>query len=198
MLLNAGQGMLHSVEQVPAIVARMQAVVGAVEGLVRRVDAVVARAGVVVENVDAMRADADATVLAVQQIERQASMLVDRCEPLLGAVIEIDPKLVRATQGLVERLQPLLTAATSLDPKVPGQAAQLLTRSGPLLDRVDATALPLLTEMQAAVPDVRDILVQRLEPVMVDVETRVAGLPGAARLCRRGEGEIERANSDDS
>ncbi|HEU5265607.1 MAG TPA: hypothetical protein VFU35_02860, partial [Jatrophihabitans sp.] len=79
-----------------------------------------------------------------------------------------------------------------LDAEVASQAAQLLARTGPLLDQIDTVVLPVLNEMRGAVPDVRDILpvVQRLEPVMVDVETRIAGLPGSARLRKRGEREI--------
>ena len=95
---------------------------------------------------------------------------------------------------MVEKLQPLLRAATELDPDLPADAAELVRRTLPLLRELDAL-MPLLREVQAAIPDVREILavVTRLEPVMTDVETRIAGLPGSNRLLKRGEREIEAA-----
>ena len=139
--VNAGQDVLHATEQLPALVARIRAVVDTADALLCRVGTVTTRA--------------DAAV------------------------------------GIVD-------AWTNPDAAFASQAAQLLARTGPLLDQVDAVVMPLLKEMRGAVPDVRDILpvVQRLEPVMVDVETRIAGLPGAARLRKRGEREIADAAPD--
>ena len=97
-------------------------------------------------------------------------------------------------------MRPLVDTAGKIDPDLPADllrnAAPLVREALPLVQQL-ATLMPLLRELQGAIPDVKEILavVQRLEPVMTDVETRIAGLPGAGFLLRRGEKEIE-ANSD--
>lgn len=197
-LMSTGRELLRAAGKIPALVAEAQAIIAAVELLVHRIDVVSRHAAITVDNADATSIDAAACVQSVQQ--KRVSVLIDRCEPLLGAVTAIDPALVRATDSLVARLHPLLAAATTVDADAATQAAALLSRSGPLLDQIDTIVMPLLGELHDAVPDVRDILpvVQRLEPVMVDVETRIAGLPGSARLRRRGEQVIDETTSKDA
>lgn len=198
-VVSTGRDLLRAAEQIPNLVADTQAILDAFRLLLHRIDTISAHAAVTLDSADVTCTDAAASVRGVQQLEKQVTVLLDRCEPLLGAVTAIDPALVRATNDLVARLQPLLTAVTAVDAEAPAQAAALLSRSGPLLDQIDATLMPLLGELHDAVPDVRGILpvVRRLEPVMVDVETRIAGLPGAARLRRRGQVVIDEAMSDD-
>jgi hypothetical protein len=197
-LINTSRNLVRAAETIPVLVAKAQVVLDNIEILVSRVADVSAGAAMSVESVDAICVEANAAMRCVQQLEARVEILVGRCEPVLAAASEVDPDLVRATRDLMAQLQPVLTAMTSLSADTPAQAAALLSRSGPLLDQIDTIMMPLLGELHDAVPDVRDILpvVQRLEPVMVDVETRIAGLPGADRLLRRGERVIEDATSD--
>ena len=191
-LINAGQDLVHATEQLPALVARIRAFVEAADALLDRVGVITSRADAAVSDVEVTRSDAHAVVQAARQTEQRLRTLLTQLQPLLAAAADIDPASVREIDDLVQRLRPTLRACADPDAAFASQAAQLLARTGPLLDQVDAVVMPLLKEMRGAVPDVRDILpvVQRLEPVMVDVETRIAGLPGAARLRKRGEREI--------
>ena len=94
----------------------------------------------------------------------------------------------RASYRLAYRLHGKQQILTFEDPD---EASQSL----PLIEELDATLKPLLQDLQGAVPDIGEILavITRLEPVVTDVETRIAGLPGAGRLRRRGQREIEAA-----
>jgi hypothetical protein len=187
-VVRAGRGLLITAEQVPKLMARVMAIIEAIEVLVLQVQAVTSAADQVLARVESTRAGAALAVDNVMTLQAEVATFVDALQPLLSAFTEIDPQLVRAVTGLTDRLQPLLTALTKVDADTPVEVAQLLHRT-----------MPLMAEMRAAVPDVREILpvVQRLEPVMVDVETRIAGLPGASHLLRRGERKIEEAGSTD-
>ena len=186
--------MMRAAEQVPGLLLRVQKIVTAAELIVVQVTTVTAEAEAVVAQVERTRAAAAIVVADVSVVAERDTELVARLQPVLAAVSDIDPDLVRTLTAVLDRLQPLLGAASALNADVPVEAAQLLHRSLPLLEQMDKLVLPLLAEMRAAVPDVREILpvVRRLEPVMVDVETRIAGLPGPARLRRRGERESKR------
>ena len=114
-------------------------------------------------------------------------------------VSQIDTGLVKASVAALDRLQPLLDAASLLSPQLPADAADLIQRSRPLLDDAASMLMPMLPEIRASIPDVRRILevVEGLGPVMTDVETRIAGLPGAGLMRKRGEREIERAAEEE-
>ena len=195
-LARAGQGTLRAVEQVPAMLGRIDALLAAVELVVGRADAVTGEALQVVARVEQTRADA-ALVARAADLEKVAGSVLADLQPLLATVAEIDPRLVQTVTRLADQLQPLMSVASALDPTIAAEASDLPTRLRPLVQQIGTLVLPLLNEMRATVPDVREILpvVERLEPVLLDVETRVAGLPGAARLRKRAEREIEEAAS---
>ncbi len=192
---RASTGLLQAAEQVPALVARTEAILTAVEALLVQVNEVTVAAGEVAVRVDEVRATAGQVAGAVDTVQQRASRLVAAIEPLVAVVSEIDVALIRSSVRLVEDLQPLLRAATLLPPDLPQEAAQLVSQSLPLIQELNATLKPLLHDLQDAVPNIGQILavITRLEPVVTDVETRIAGLPGAGRLRRRGQREIEAA-----
>jgi ABC-type transporter Mla subunit MlaD len=158
---------LRAAEQMPTLVGRAAALLSAAESLVARIGAVTEHAEAVVRYAEKTSADAGAVVEQVSDLERRVA-------------------------GLLAAAQPLISALTRVGPSASADAATLLHRSIPLMDQIESMIMPLLGEMRAAVPDVREILpiVQRLEPVLVDVETRIAGLPGAAHLRKRGAKEV--------
>jgi hypothetical protein len=171
-LLAAGRAALLALEGLPLLIGRIALLVTAVEDLVRRADRLVAateqvraEAAEVVGRVELTRAQAAGVVERAGALEADVARLVQTARPLLAALAEVDPELVRTAARISPRL----------------------------LSDLDALVQPLLVELRAAVPDVRAILpvVERLVPVLVDVETRIAGLPGASRLRKRGEREIE-------
>jgi uncharacterized protein YoxC len=192
---RATTGLIQAAEQVPALVARTEAILTAVETLLVQINEVTVAAGDVAVRVDEVRANASRVAGSVDTVQQRASRLVAAIEPLVAVVSEIDVALFRSSMRLVEDLQPLLRAATLLPPDLPKEAAELVRQSLPLIEELNATLKPLLGDLQGAIPDIGKILavIMRLEPVVTDVETRIAGLPGAGRLRRRGQREIEAA-----
>lgn len=178
---QAAQGVLGAAERVPLLVTRVEVLLSAIEALVLRAD----QAAVGVEKVTA-RAD-DVRAAAGEVAVRAAS---------LTAVVDAEVEHALAIT------RPLLDAAAALDPEFPVEGAALVHSALPVVDDVRTELLPLLlpllAELRAAVPDLREILsvVQRLEPAMTGVETRLAGLPGAGLLRKRGEREMEDAERD--
>lgn len=179
---KVAQGVLEAAERLPVLVARVEILVSAVEVLVGQAEqAVVA--------VDKVTARSDDVRAAAGEVAVRAASLT--------AVVDAE------VEHVLTMMRPLLDAAGAVPPELPVEGAELVHSALPLLDDVRTQLLPLLLPLLAqvrdAVPDVREILatVQRLEPVMTDVETRIAGLPGAGLLRRRGEREIEEAERDD-
>ena len=195
---QTGRAVAAAIEGIPALLDRVNLLVTSAEIVVVHVDAVTSAAQDVAVRVDETQLLARAIATRVDTLQRRIGRLVDAIDPLLASAQQIDPTLVTALSGIAEQLQPLLSALTRLDSSVPQTASSLLTKSAPLVDQIETVILPLLRDMLAAVPDVRGILpvVQRLEPVMVDVETRIAGLPGASLLRKRGEREIDEATAE--
>lgn len=195
---RAAGGALTAVEEIPGLLRRVNALVTGAEAVAARLDAVAATAMEVVEGLDVVRADATQVLTAAEALRRRAQTLIDAVEPLVVVAGEIEVDLLRTAAA---RLQPLLGALSAVDVAFPADVADLVGRTRPLIEQVETLVMPLIREARAAIPDVRDILpvVQRLEPVMIDVETRIAGLPGSGRMRKRGAKEIEDATqaSDD-
>jgi ABC-type transporter Mla subunit MlaD len=199
-VVGAGTGLLTAAVQIPGLLDRAHNALAGFESLLARVHSTVAGAQALVGRIELTRTEAAAVVDHVAELENRVTALLRQLQPVLDAIAEVDPRLVIGVARTTENLQPLLGALSGLNADVPDEAVSFLRRSTPLLDQVDRLVLPLLEELRAAVPDVREILptVRRLEPVMVDVETRIAGLPGAGRMRKRGEREIDDANPDSS
>ena len=186
---------LGAAQQLPSLVGRVVAIVGEVEGLVERFYVVSVDAAEVVARLDYTRAEAEQAIAGAEELRRRAEHLIDAIEPLIAVAGEIEVDLLRAAAA---QLQPLVGALTEADLNLARDVAELVGRSRPLIDQVETLIMPFVRELRLAIPDVREILpvVQRLEPVMVDVETRIAGLPGSGRMRKRGEREIEEATGE--
>ncbi len=165
-------GLADAAERVPALIARMELALTAAEALLGQAGEVTVMVEQVTVKADVVRSEAEMVTGLAGGIAARAAALMDASEPLLQAVV-------------------------SLPAALPGDVATLIRRGLPLIDEL-ASLMPVLREMEAAIPAVRNILtvVERLEPVMTDVETRIAGLPGASRMRKRGEREIEEASAE--
>jgi hypothetical protein len=174
-LSRSGRVLLRELVGLPGLVQRVSALVDGAEAVLGRLERLIEGAESSIACLDAVRVDAAVQTGAICRLRERVDSIIVRCEPVLAAVADVDPALVRAT-------------------------AELLTELRPLFDRADDLVGPLMDELHDAIPDVRDILpvVKRLEPVLVDVETRIAGLPGSARLRRRGEHVIDKASDADA
>lgn len=205
-LWRAAHGLLLATEAVPVLLSRIAALLSAAEQRVQAIADLTVQAGVVTAGVDALRSEAGEVTARVdalrayasgisaqaESLVQRADTMLERAEPMLAAVSEIDPDLIRGLTVLTGQLVPILELTASLNPGVADEAAELVHESLPLVRQM-AAFLPLLEQMRQALPQVQEILeaVQRLEPVMVDVEKRIAGIPGAGFMLRRGEREIE-------
>jgi hypothetical protein len=117
-VLRGCRAVVGAAERVPDLLGRVSNVIGAVELLVLRIDDVRVRANGVLEQIATACGEADATVDGVLQIEKRVNTLIDRCEPIVDAVAELDPSTVNALQALVIELQPLLVELHDAVPDV--------------------------------------------------------------------------------
>jgi ABC-type transporter Mla subunit MlaD len=175
---------------------RADAVIGEIEGLIGRGAALLAEVEPSVHTaVPLLRTVSAIDPRMVKQLVRLADLtdVVIRLRPLLEATGELDPALVRGFGNL----QPLMTSLGQLDDQMTGQFAgayaDVLHRLPTLLAQMTDDVVPSLGTLATAVPDVQELrqIVTRLEPMLVDVELVLAGMPGAGRMRRRGERELE-------
>ncbi len=193
---RAAGGVLTAIEQAPELVRRVSVLIAEAESVAARWNVAAATAARAVEGIDGVRAEAELLIRTAEAMRMRAEDLIDAVEPLVTVAGEIEIDMLRTAAA---RLQPLLGALGSVDVALPADVADIVGRTRPLIEQVEHFILPLIHEARAAIPDVREILpvVQRLEPVMIDVETRIAGLPGSGRMRKRGAKEIEDANQAD-
>jgi ABC-type transporter Mla subunit MlaD len=128
-------------------------------------------------------------------VATRAARVVDRAEPVaarIEALLDraeqvpdrIDVLLVRsaeaaaAVESLVASLQPFVTALAAVDPA-----------AVPALVTEAAELVPALRSLEQLVPVVSQLgsQVDNLDRTVAEVGTLLGGLPGAARLLKRGE-----------
>lgn len=150
-----------------------------VPGLIDRIDALVDRIDTLVNRVDTL----------VNRIDG----IVDRADHEVGQAVVQVQRVDRITRE-VERLVPVASALAAMtDPGLDEVAPQLLRQLPTALDQLANDIVPALRAMRAAVPDVEGLraLADRLEPYVTELSKTVVGLPGAGRMKRRGERELE-------
>jgi hypothetical protein len=190
------------VTEVPRLLTTVSGLVARVDALIISVEQTVATADRVIARCDETRVGADELVSAVDRVNDRASALVSAVEvpvsqslPLLHEAARIDPAIVPQLTRLARlselvdtalALKPLLDAAADADP----ESVRALDK---LLAQMSDDVVPTLQTLASAVPDVQELreVVTRLEPMLVDVEHVVAGLPGAQRMRKRGEKELD-------
>lgn len=193
---RAAGGVLAAAEQAPELVRRAGVLIAEAESVAARWNVAAVKAVRAVEGINGVRAEAQGLLDTAEGLRLRVQSLIDAVEPLVTVAGEIEIDMLKTAAA---RLQPLLGALSSVDIALPTDVADIIGRTRPLIEQVENIILPLIHEARAAIPDVREILpvIQRLEPVMVDVETRIAGLPGSGRMRKRGAKEIEDATQAD-
>jgi ABC-type transporter Mla subunit MlaD len=161
---RAAAGLLVAAEQVPRLVSRADAVFSRAEPLVARADAVLSHAEALVARAAEVAETAGRTAAGIDAVRLDAATVTQ----------EVDA-LRRRAADLLGAVEPLVATMSAVDPDLPAEASQLVRR-----------ALPLVTELAALMPLLREV-----QELLVEVETRFAGLPGAGLLRRRGERELE-------
>jgi ABC-type transporter Mla subunit MlaD len=161
---RAAAGLLAAAEQVPLLVARGDAVLARAEPFVALADAALSHAEALVARAGEIAERADRTAAGVDAVRADAA----------AATREVDA-LRRRADALLGAVEPLVATVSAVDPDLPAEASRLVRR-----------ALPPVTELADLMPLLREV-----QELLVDVETRFAGLPGAGLLRRRGERELE-------
>jgi ABC-type transporter Mla subunit MlaD len=92
----------------------------------------------------------------------------------------------------VARLQPLLEQLTDTDPAASSELIAMLRNLPKIVERIDDRVVPAVSALEGLVPVVRTLHenVDQLQSVVNDVGTLLSGLPGAARLLKRGGREV--------
>lgn len=191
---------VEAVGRVPRLLAEVEALVAGVSGTVGTVDGLVAGVAGTVGTVDVILGRADVAVAAVDGVLATGQHAVDSSAVLIASatgVTEGARTLVDDLAGPLERLLPTLTGlADTVDRLVAEHGVNVgrvladalpvvLPRVPRLLDQLEGVVVPDLEQVARDLVTVRDLVV-RLEPSVYDLQVRLAGLPGAALLKRRG------------
>jgi ABC-type transporter Mla subunit MlaD len=168
------EGVESVLQQLTSVATRAAVVLDAIEDMPARVDVVIGQAEPLASRVDAVVDRAEPVAARIEALLDRAEEVPDRIEALLvraGAVTS-------AIEALVASVQPVVTVLAELDPKV---VEQLVT---------DVTeVLPAIRSLEQLVPVVSGLgdQVTNLDRTVADVGAMLGGIPGAARLLKRGE-----------
>jgi ABC-type transporter Mla subunit MlaD len=170
---------------VSVVVEEAGGVIRNVNGVVERADGVIGSASGVIDDVHRVVGSGNEVVAAANETIRSA-------DPSVRRLAEITDELAR--------LRPVLAGLGDLDPAISRQIESTLDALPRLLERVDSQVLPAVSALEGLVPVVRTLNenVDQLQSVVNDVGTLLSGLPGAARLLKRGGREVRSADNNTS
>lgn len=192
-------GMAEALALVPrlgAALGRMEGYLDRVGGLLDRVDGVVDRAEEAIASVTATREKADAAIAGVGRTQGRADEAIDR----VGGTTSRADGLVDRAEGLLGRVDPLVgdyePALAALAPSVRRLAAtlepdeveamvRLVDRLPQLVEHLDEDILPVLGSLDNVGADVHDLV-----DTLQDLRQVVKGFPGSRLFRRRGAEEI--------
>ena len=156
-------------------------VIGSVVPLVRLPLTLVEGIESVIEQATHIATRAAVIVDRAEPVTDRIEALVDRAEGLsdrIDALVVRSGEAARAVESLVASVQPLVAALASVDPDT-------ITR----LVAEGVELLPALRSLEQLVPVVSQLgtQVDNLDRTVADVGALLGGIPGAARLLKRGE-----------
>ena len=152
---------------------------------IEQIDRVTGKADTSIGDIDRVTDKAGESIGSIDDVTARASTTVGQADELLGWA----RRLVSAIDKPVRDLAvPLARIAEQLPPEAWDAIPGLVTRLPPLLERVTDELFPALHVLEDVAPDVRMLrdVVERLEPVVVELQQTLSGLPGAGLLKRRG------------
>lgn len=122
-------------------------------------------------------------------VEETLAGLVADLTPVLQALTQIDPEVLGRLSPFLEDASWLLGEARTLEPTLLADVTATLTRLPGVLMRIDEQVLPSVHSLEGLVPVVAQlaVYVDHLNGVVADVGSLLSGIPGSARLLRRGE-----------
>lgn len=176
--LSVVQGVEPLLEQLGTVAKRALALLDDVEQLPDRIRTVLGHADELSSDIAAVIGRAEATV--AQATETLASI-----EPAVQVLAAIDLHVLQMLAPVIADLGALLAGARELDPALVGEAISVLRAVPELRSAVEQQLLPALTSLEGLVPVVAQLGVQ-VDHLDGTVEGLLAGIPGAARLLKRG------------
>ncbi len=179
------QGVEQLLHDLGSVAARAGAVLDAVESMPARVEAVLAVAEPAARRADTVITRADAVVDRAEELPDRVEAVLKRADQLSRRV---DRLVTDAAQSLAS-VQPAVAALGRLDPSLLTGLIEESAQGVPLLlAAVEQRLLPALAQLEQLVPVVEHLGVQvdHLDATVADVGAMLSGIPGAARLLKRG------------
>jgi ABC-type transporter Mla subunit MlaD len=187
---------LALVPRLGAALGRMEGYLDRVGGLLDRVDGVVDRADeaiasvattqekadAAIEGVDRTQSKADEAIERVGRTTSHADRIIDHAEGLLGRV---DPLLGDYEPALISLAPSVRRLASTLDPAEVEAMVTLVDRLPRLIRHLDEDILPVLESLGDVGTDVHDLV-----DTVQDLRQVVKGFPGSRLFRRRGAEEI--------
>ncbi len=202
-VLAAVTDVRHGVAEALALVPRLGAALGRMEGylddvgsLLSRVDSVVDRAEEAIVSMSETQARADAAIDAVVVTQAKADAAidgVDRTQARADTLVDRVDGLVGRAQPLLDDYEPALASlapsvrrlASTLDPAEVEAMVTLIDRLPRLVAHLDEDILPVLESLGNVGTDVHDLV-----DTVQDLRQVVKGFPGSRLFRRRGAEEI--------
>ena len=169
--LTLVQGIEPLLEQLTAVATRALALLDDVEDIPDRIRTVLARAETITGHVEAVVAEATDALRSVQ--------------PAVAVLADLDLAVVQALAPLLTDAGTLLAGARQLDPGLVDHAITAVHAVPSLITTIEAELLPALASLEGLVPVVAQLGVQ-VDHLDGTLEALLAGIPGAARLLKRG------------
>lgn len=131
---------------------------------------------------------ADAITTHVEVVVAEAAEAITSVQPAVAVLADLDLEVLSAITPLLRDLGVLLAGARALDPSLVTAGTQAVHGVPVLIRTVESELLPALAKLEALVPVVAQlgVHVDHLDGTVADVGALLAGIPGAARLLKRG------------
>jgi ABC-type transporter Mla subunit MlaD len=172
------EGVESVLQQLTSVATRAAAVLDAIEGMPDRVSAVLAVAEPTAARIEAVLEEAERIPARIDAVLKKAEALTKRVD---GVVAEAAATLAS--------VQPAVSAIAALEPGLITSLIEEAAQGVPqLLTAVEEQLLPALASLEQLVPVVEHLGVQvdHLDATVADVGAMLGGIPGAARLLKRG------------
>lgn len=174
--------------QVDALLQEVREVVSAAGRTVTLVTPIVERADTAVSDVGSTLAQAQQTADDVHALQQLVGRLVADLEPVLRVLAAFDPDVLARLPRVLDDTSVLLTGARGLPLDVVDDAATTVRLLPGVLEHLEDRVMPAVASLEGLVPVVDRLSahVDNLNLVVADVGALLAGIPGSARLLKRG------------
>jgi hypothetical protein len=131
---------------------------------------------------------ADGLTTGVDKVVGEAADTLGSVQPAVAVLASLELEVLATITPLLYDLGLLLAGVRELDPALLDDAVAAVRSLPQLISTVEAELLPALASLEGLVPVVAQlgVHVDHLDGTVADVGALLAGIPGAARLLKRG------------